>query len=129
MLTSREAFKLGFLARCAEEGLSADQIAGRVKAAADKFASFLGGVTGGLGSAAGSVLSTGVPLALIAPAALGGVAGYGLSRMTDIDDTDVAEVKNRELLDTYAQETAKLRRQKAVRDYKAGLKPPRQFGV
>lgn len=124
-LTSREAFKVGFLARCAEEGLSADQIADRVKAAGDKFASFLGG----LGSAAGSVLSTGIPLALAAPIALGGVAGYGLSRATDIDDTDVDEIKNNELLDTYSAETAKLRRQQAVRAFKAGQKPPRQFGV
>ncbi len=125
MRTPREAFKVGFLARCAEEGLTADEIAGRVKAAGDKFASLLGG----LGSAAGSVLSTGIPLAIAAPVALGGIAGYGLSRMTDIDDTDVKEIKNNELLDTYAAETAKLRRQKAVRDFKAGRKPPRQFGI
>lgn len=125
MLTAREAFKVGFLGRCAEEGLSAEQIAERVKLAGDKFASFLGG----LGSAAGSVLSTGIPLAIAAPVALGGVAGYGLSRMTDIDDTDVAEIKNNELLDTYAAETARLRRQKAVRDYKRGQKPTRQFGI
>ncbi len=125
MLTPREAFKVGFLARCAEEGLTADQIQARVKYAADKFAGFMDG----LGSAAGSVMSTGIPLAGLAPIALGGVAGYGLSRMTDIDDTDVDEIKNNELLDTYAQETAKLRRQKAVRDFKAGQKPPRQFGI
>lgn len=125
MLTPRDAFKVGFLARCAEEGLTAPQIADRVKVAADKFASFLGG----LGSATGSVLSTGIPLALAAPVALGGVAGYGLSRMTDIDDTDVDEIKNTELLDTYAAETAKLRRQRAVREFKRGQKPPRQYGT
>ncbi len=125
MLTPREAFKVGFLARCAEEGLSADEIAGRVKFAADKFAGFLDGAA----HLGGQVLSTGVPIAAIAPVALGGLAGYGLSRMTDIDDTDVDEIKNNELLDTYAQETARLKRQKSVRDFKAGQKPTRQFGI
>lgn len=124
-LDARDAFKVGFLARCAEEGLSGDQIAGRVKAAGDKFASLLSG----LGSAAGSALSTGIPLALAAPIVLGGAAGYGLSRATDIDDTDVAEIKGNELLDTYAAETAKLRRQRAVREFRAAQKTPRQFGV
>lgn len=125
MLTPREAFKVGFLARCAEEGLSADQIADRVKFASDKMASFMDGLAG-VGK---SVVSTGVPLAAIAPIALGGMAGYGLSRMTDIDDTDVDEVKNQELLDTYAQETAKLKRQQAVRNFKSQAKAPRQFGI
>lgn len=125
MLTPREAFKVGFLARCAEEGLSADQIAARVKFAQDKFA----GLMAGLSSVGSSALSTGLPLALLAPIALGGVAGYGLSRATDIDDTDVDEIKNQELLDTYAQQTAKVKRQKAVRDYKAGQSAPRQFGI
>lgn len=125
MLTPREAFKVGFLARCAEEGLSPAQIQDRVKLARDKFA----GVLDSLGHAAGSVFSTGAPLALIAPPALGAIAGYGLSRATDIDDTDVDEIKNNELLDTYANETAKLRRQKAVRDFKSQAKAPRQFGI
>lgn len=125
MLTPREAFKVGFLARCAEEGLSPDQIAARVKFAADKFAGLMDAAAG-LGK---SVVGTGLPLALLAPVALGGMAGYGLSRATDIDDTDVAEIKNQELLDSYAQETARLKRQKAVRDFKAGQQAPRQFGI
>ena len=129
MLTPREAFKVGFLARCAEEGLSADQIADRVKFALDKFAGLLDTVTGSASNLGSAALSTGLPLALLAPVALGGIAGYGLSRATDIDDTDVDEIKNQELLDTYAQQTAKLKRQKAVRDYKAGLQAPRQFGI
>lgn len=129
MLTAREAFKVGFLARCAEEGLSADQIAGRVKLAADKFAGVIDGVIGGATGIGKSVIGTGLPIAALAPIALGGLAGYGLSRATDVDDTDVAEIKNQELLDTYAQETARLKRQKAVRDYKASQKAPRQFGI
>jgi hypothetical protein len=125
MLTPRDAFKVGFLARCAEEGLSADQITERVKLAADKFAGLMDSITG-LGQ---SAVSTGLPLAALAPIALGGVAGYGLSRMTDIDDSDVADIKHDELLDTYAAETARAKRQKAVRDFKAQAKPPRQFGI
>ncbi len=67
-------------------------------------------VMGGLGSAA-------LPLALIAPLAVGGLGGYGLSKMTDVSDDDIQKVKDQELLDTYKQETNRLERQKAVRDF------------
>jgi hypothetical protein len=39
--------------------------------------------------------------ALAGPAVLGGAAGYGMSRLTDIDDTDVDEIKKREIIDEY----------------------------
>lgn len=115
MLEPKDAFKVGFLHRCAEAGLSRDEIRDTVKTAQDKLASLLGGVAGPLASAATSI---GAPMALLAPPLLGGAAGYALSRATDIDDTDVKDVQDRELLDTYKTESDRLRRQKAVRDFK-----------
>lgn len=112
-LSEREAFKVGFLARCAEDGMSRDEILGAVKQATEKVA----GLIGDVGGLAGSAVSHAAPIALLAPPALGALAGLGLSRATDIDDGDVKEVKDREVIDAYRTEAAKLRRQKAVRDY------------
>lgn len=112
-LSDREAFKVGFLARCVEDGLDRDQMLQTVKQAADKLAGFLGDI-GGMASGA---FHTAAPLALLAPPALGALAGAGLAKATDIDDADVDDVKDREVIDAYQTEAAKLRRQKAVRDY------------
>ena len=68
----------------------------------------------GVGSA---VDGYGLPLAIAAPPILGGLAGYGAAKATDIDDVDIDEVKERELADEYRRQTEKLLRQRAVRDY------------
>jgi phosphate/sulfate permease len=122
-LTDREAFKVGFLKQCATEGLSPDEILSRVKTASymlEKRA-FIGGLIGGAANAAGGALKTvgsyGLPLALAAPPILGGLAGYGLAKATDVDDTDVDAIKNRELVEEYRRQAEKLKRQRAVRDY------------
>lgn len=123
-MTDREAFKVGFISRCLEAGLTLEQVPGLAKQAADKLAS-LAGLLGtglsktvdlgaGLGNAA---LGYGLPLALAAPPLLGGMAGYGLAKATDIDDTDIAEIKDRELLDEYKRQTQQLLRRRAGRDY------------
>jgi len=113
-LTAREAFKVGFVARCVEHGMTAQQMAGAVKAAMDKLALF-----GAVGDAATALTqlvgSVGVPLALAAPPILGGIAGAGLAKATDVTDKDVADIKDREVIDTYRTEAAKVRRQQAIR--------------
>lgn len=124
MLTPQEAFKVGFLARCVSDGLSPDQILTRVKQAHDLLEkkAILGNVINGVSGAAGSVAKGlagyGIPLALLAPPALGGLAGYGLAKATDVDDTDVAEIKQRELVDEYQRQVEAMKRQKDVRKYK-----------
>lgn len=124
MLSAKDAFKVGFLARCVENQMTPDQMLDRIKVASDlldKRAGIIGGaidkiydVGKGLGEFA---LGTGLPLALAAPPIVGGVAGYGLARATDIDDRDVEEIKDREVLDEYKRQTDQLRRLRAVRDY------------
>ena len=46
---------------------------------------------------------------------LGGIAGAGLAKATDVTDKDVADIKDREVIDTYRTEAAKVRRQQAIR--------------
>lgn len=131
-LTSQEAFKVGFLARCVRDGLTPDQMLTRVKAAEallEKRA-FLGGLLGGAAHAAGGVAKGlagyGVPLALAAPPILGGLAGYGLAKATDVDDTDVDSIKNQELVNEYRRQAEEMRRRRAVRDYSREERPTRR---
>ena len=131
MLTAMEAFKCGFLARCVEDRLTSEQILTTVKRAADLLEKQAGiidkAVDIGQG-AVGGAFNYGVPLALAAPPLLGGLAGLSLAKATDIDDTDVADVKDRELLDEYRRQSGKLRRQKAIREYaKARQQTGRMF--
>lgn len=124
MLTAKEAFKIGFLAKCAEDGLTPDEMLSRVtqaKAAIEKRAfigGLLGSAAGAVGGAAKNVAGYGIPLALAAPPILGGLAGYGLAKATDVDDTDVEDIKNRELVEEYKRQAAKLQQQNAVRRFK-----------
>jgi len=123
VLSARDAFKVGFLSRCVENGLGPAEILAAVKAAGDLLEkrAFLGDLVGkgvdlakGVGGAA---LGYGLPLALAAPVVGGGALGYGLAKATDVDDTDIKEIKDQEVVDEYRRQTEKLRRQKAVRDY------------
>lgn len=121
MLSERDAFKVGFLARCVEEGLTLQQAHSRVKEARDKLA----GLTDLPGKAlelakpvVGAIAGYGLPALLAAPPIVGGVVGLTAAKMNDIDDTDVAEIKQRELTDEYARQTRNVLRNKAVRDYR-----------
>ena len=116
MLTPREAFKFGFLARCVHDGLSVTQMHGRIKTAADLLKK-AGGPIDTPWDIAKTVAGYAIPAALIAPPVVGGLAGYGLARGTDINDTDVADIRHHELLDEYNRQTDRLKRQKAIRDY------------
>lgn len=104
MLTAREAFKVGFLARCVEHNLSPEQTLAMAKTALDKLADL------------SSLLTNAVlPAAVAAPWVAGGLGGYGLAKMTDIDPSDVAAIKDREVINAYQTETDKLRRRQQLR--------------
>ncbi len=123
-LTPQEAFKVGFLAKCAEDGLTPDQMLARVKQAHDLFekrafiGDMLGSAAGAAGGLAKGLAGYGVPLALAAPPILGALGGYGLAKATDVDDTDVDAIKNRELVEEMRRQAEKLRRQRDIRLYK-----------
>ena len=87
-------------------------------------ASLGGMIAGGLGKATalgGAALSGvagwGIPIAALAPPALGAAAGYGLARATDVDDTDVDEIKDTELMDEYRRQIDQLKRGTTMRRY------------
>lgn len=133
-LSAHEAFKVGFLARCVEDGLLPEQIEASAKVAADLMEkqAVIGPILSGAAEigkgALGTVANYGLPTAIVAPPLLGGLLGYGLAKATDIDDRDVEDVKNREVIDEYNRQTEKLQRQKAVRDYlKSKQKTSRTF--
>lgn len=104
---AKEAFKLGFLSRCAEEGLTGQKLDARIKRA-EAFSK-----TGWdlLPSEArfGAGLLAGLP---IAAGALGGAGiGYGLAKLQE-PPLDEDEIKAKEIANTYRvfAERAKARR-------------------
>jgi hypothetical protein len=122
MLTPREAFKVGFLSYCVETGLDLTQAHALVKTALDKLALFnpLDVVSKAVDIAkpvASTALGLGVPLALAAPPIAGGIAGYSAAKLSDIDDTDVKEIRKRELIDELQRQTERLKREKATRAF------------
>jgi hypothetical protein len=102
-MTPVEAFKAGFLAKCAEDGCSPEEICQRIRKAAS-----VGGAVTGAASAAGGALSgvakTALPYILTAllagPPAVGALGGWGLGRMVN-DDFDPDEVLKNEELTAY----------------------------
>lgn len=137
-LTNREAFKFGFLLRCADENLSPEETQERIKAAADHLhwdgqprveaavveqtlqawekRSDVSGVLnflrssalGGIGAAAG----------------VGALGGYGLAKATR-SQVDPDEIKQQELVAAYKQQTDRIRRLMAARSYRQN-QPPRR---
>lgn len=112
-------FKAGFLARCSEQGLSMQQVESRVDEALlqIKRASLWEGAKT-MGGAAGTAWAATTPAAknlwwalsrsLLPVGATGAAAGYGLAKMTDVDETDVDEAKKRELIDEYRRQASRL---------------------
>lgn len=118
-LTPQESFKVGFLARCAHEGLTPDQMLDRVKRAGDMLEkrSLFDSLVHGAGGVAKGLAGYGIPMALAAPPILGGLGGYALAKATDVDDTDVDAIKNQELVDEYQRQSQRIKRQNDVRAY------------
>ena len=71
-----------------------------------------------LGGLAKKVVDIGAAGAVLAPPVIGGAAGYGISKLTDVDEEDVEDVKKQELIDEYKRQADKLRQSKALRSYR-----------
>lgn len=111
----REAFKIGFMSRCIEEGLSQEKTAELMEKAADGWGS-------GFVDAAKAVLYPATALALAAPPTMGGLAAYFKNKTLDSDTNDVEEIKQKEMADSYRRMTDQLQRSKALRERKASKK-------
>lgn len=117
MLTPREAFKVGFLAHCAELGMGSDEIEEFAKTASalvkhgilDQLGKGLSSIGSGIGGAIEGLGNYGIAAALLAPPAIGAGGGYMLGRMTDIDDEDVDSIKQQEIIDEYLRNAERLR--------------------
>jgi len=119
----KEAFKIGFLARCVEEGLSPEETHSRVKAASACFTKRASGF--GLKDTVDAFKGVTIPTALALgglPILAGGGAAYFANKATDTDATDIKEIKDKELTETYRRMADQLRRQRKLRDYKAERK-------
>lgn len=133
MLTDLETFKAGFLTRCVEEGIDTDEALSRVKSASDRLDAMekqadipgygmvrdlIKGLTGLATPVVSKLTDLGTSAAMFGPPALGGLAGYGVSKMTDVDEEDVDDIKKQELVDEYRRQAEKLRQSKALRAYR-----------
>lgn len=96
-MDARAAFKLGFLTKCAEEGLNPQEIESRIKAA-------------GFLSDAGKTVMT-LPGALMLGALpLGFGAGYVAADALSTPTESVEDIKRKELLEAYTRATERANR-------------------
>jgi hypothetical protein len=117
----REAFKLGFLSRCVEAGLTPEATQALVKSAGDCFTKIGWGLKDTVDAFKG-VTYPALLAGAAAPIALGGGAAYLANQASDTDATDVDEIKKQELLDTYRRMSDQLQRRKKLQNYKADRK-------
>ncbi len=124
-LTPAQMFKVGFLLRCADEGLSEEATAERVQTA-QQFVDHIE-KQGGLGDAAVSMAKfvKGLGLwSLVGGGLVGGAGGYAAGVLTD-EPTEPEEVKKQELIAAYQQHADQVRRQLTRGRYRdAGLRKP-----
>jgi len=109
---ARDAFCMGFFARCVEEGLSKEAAEARLtKLDQVKTAVF------GLGQTIKDVGTFGLAAPVVLGLGAGGLLGYGASQVT-APDVDADQVRAQEISDTYklyAQRAAAKRRLRSYR--------------
>lgn len=111
MLTEAQAFKVGFLSRCAQEGLTPEQTQQRVKLAASWNPMAM----------LGEGVNTAFKAALIPAfggAAIGGAAGIGLANLTRPQNITPEDVHREELLQTYQLLAEQMRQKGLLRKYR-----------
>lgn len=107
------AFKLGFLKKLAEDGITPDEFHGLIKQAFDPLAAMVSGVGGATdigtklmstgADVGGSVLKNLAYAGLIAPVVLGGTAGAIEARLTSPSVEDLEAMRRAELAAKYEQ--------------------------
>ena len=118
-LTPKEAFRLGFLLKCAELGLAPAAI--REKTAAIKQSLM------GIGDAISTLGLAPIPLAALqiaGGAGLGIAGGYGAAKLLE-EDNDPEIAKKYELIAAYRQQAERARRQASRLAYRQPTKPVR----
>jgi hypothetical protein len=115
----RRLFKLAFLQKCAEAGLTPVETLAAARKAVDALqkesfdlSSVTSPISAGI-SAVGGLLqplgNLGMAAAILGPPAVGLGAGYGLAKLQDMDETDVEILRKRRLIEEYRQQAQRLR--------------------
>lgn len=110
--TEKDAFKIGFLTRCAEEGLTGEKLAARLDALEKRAAPDWSTAANALGT-----LAYGVPIAtgLVG----GGLLGYGAAKVTEPKLSD-DEIKAQELAHTYKVYADRIKARRKLKQYRQG---------
>lgn len=111
--TEKDAFKLGFLARCAEEGLTGDALNERIKNA-EAFVKTGWDLIPTEGRYAAG-LAMGLPIA--AGVLGGGALGYGMAKMKE-PPLDEDEIKAKEIATTYRVLAERAKARRKLRQYR-----------
>jgi len=130
-LSPREQFKFAFLEKCAELGLSNDEMLSkaeealqRTKQADSTVADYVGNLAKGLlggGALYGAHKALGPALPFLAmgvPTVGGALIGRQLAKMQEPSEYDIEAIKHREQLDEYKKQMERLKREKRIRDYR-----------
>jgi len=113
-MTPKEAFKIGFLEKCAEDGLSNEEIVKRIRNSKMLVKLAYGGpgavddAAQGLFDLSSNIFNKVWPLILAGPPLLGAAGGYTLAQARG-DTYDKDEAKTREVIGTYQQAISRLR--------------------
>jgi hypothetical protein len=137
-ITPQDAFKLGFLARCAEERLTGAALDARLEKVAEFNKKAAGGkpsggsnvikfspleAGGGTASGALNTLWQGLSGALAIPTAAsilgGGALGYGTAKMVEPNISE-DDIKAQELAATYKMYAEKAKARRKLRNYRLG---------
>lgn len=105
-MTPKEAFKIGFLEKCAADGLTPEETLLRIQHAkfmikSADFATAIGNFMGNMGSAA-------LPFILLGPPLAGAVGGALLAKAPN-DAFDKKELRKRELIAEYQRALERMR--------------------
>jgi len=113
-VNEKEAFKLGFLYRCAEESLTGANLQGRIKAAADlcKSGAFDMSMLNPTG-AISNLASVPIMLGTVA----GGLGGHLAAKLTE-PDVDEDDLKAKELAAAYKAYAARAKTNRKLRLYR-----------
>ena len=109
---AKDAFKIGFLTRCAEEGLTGEALGARLEALEKQSD---GTSIAGLAGNAGLTLGVGVPIGLGLLG--GGVLGYGAARLAEPKLSD-DDIKAQELAHTYRVYADRLKARRKATQYR-----------